>query len=101
MKRFVLTPAAKADLDEIWEYIAKDNLASAVRVLDRIEFTIREITKRPAVGHVREELADSRHRFFPVGSYLIVYRFGTKPLQIVRILHASRDVHALLRFVSD
>lgn len=50
----------------------------------------------PGIGHVREDLADKRHRFFPLGSYLIVYRSEAKPLQVVRILHASRDVQQLL-----
>jgi plasmid stabilization system protein ParE len=53
----------------------------------------RKILHRP---RGREDLADRRHRFFPAGSYLIVYRSQTKPLQIVRILHASRDVQMLL-----
>jgi len=34
--------------------------------------------------------------FFLVYSYLIVYRPEAKPLQIVAILHASRDVAAVL-----
>jgi plasmid stabilization system protein ParE len=36
MTRFVLHPEARADLDEIWEFIAADNLDAADRVLDEI-----------------------------------------------------------------
>jgi antitoxin ParD1/3/4/toxin ParE1/3/4 len=64
--------------------------------LNDLEASIRTLARNPGIGHVREDLADRRHRFFPAGSYLIVYRFQTKPLQIVRILHASRDVQKLL-----
>ena len=39
---------------------------------------------------------DKRHRFFLVYSYLIVYRHETKPLQIIRVLHAARDVQSIL-----
>jgi len=35
-------------------------------------------------------------RFFSVYSYLIVYRPETKPLQVVTILHGSRDVAGIL-----
>lgn len=35
--------------------------------------------------------------FFPVYSYLIVYRPNTKPLQVVSILHGRRDVEQILR----
>ena len=101
MKRFVLTPFARRDLEEIWRYIAKDSVKAATRVLDHLESTIGRLAKNPGIGHVREDLADRRHRFFSVGSYSIVYRAQTKPLQVIRILHASRDVQALLEIESD
>lgn len=96
MKRFVLTRIAQHDLEEIWEYVANNSVKAATRVLNDLEASIRTLARNPGIGHVREDLADRRHRFFPAGSYLIVYRFQTKPLQIVRILHASRDVQKLL-----
>jgi antitoxin ParD1/3/4/toxin ParE1/3/4 len=98
MTRFVLTPLARRDLEELWDYLALDNRQAAKRVLDRIEATIRVLAKTPGMGHLREDLADRRHRFFLVYSYLIVYRPETRPLQIIRVLHASRDVRALLGF---
>ena len=36
MSGFVLHPEALADLDEIWEFIAADNLDAADRVLSEI-----------------------------------------------------------------
>ena len=50
----------------------------------------------PGIGHLRVDLADRRHRFFLVYSYLIVYRSQTKPLQVIRVLHAARDVQEIL-----
>jgi len=50
---------------------------------------------------MREELADRRHRFFLVHSYLIVYRFETKPLQVLRVLHAARDVQSILGLTAE
>jgi plasmid stabilization system protein ParE len=32
MKRFILTPRARQDIDDIWDYIANDNIESADRV---------------------------------------------------------------------
>lgn len=100
MKRFVLTPLARGDLEEIWEYVANDSVRAATQLLNDLEASIRALAKNPGIGHLREDLADRRHRFFPVGSHLIVYRSQTKPLQIIRILHASRDVQALLEIES-
>jgi len=96
MKPFLLTPRAEQDLNEIWEYIAEESVAAANRVLTALEKTIGRLAKNPGIGHFREELADRRHRFFPVYSYLIIYRFETKPLQVIRVLHAARDVQTIL-----
>ena len=101
MKRYVLTPSARRDVNDIWNYIASDNLEAADRVLDALESAMVKLAKNPGVGHWREELADKRHRFFPVYSYLIVYRDAPKPLQIVRVLHAARDVQSILGLTPD
>jgi toxin ParE1/3/4 len=59
------------------------------------------LAKNPGIGHTREELADRRHRFFLVYSYLIVYRFETQPLQVIRVLHAARDVQSILGLTGE
>ncbi len=101
MTPFVLTPLARRDLEEIWDYLAADDRHAAERVLDRIESAIAKLAKTPGMGHLRGDLADRRHRFFLVYSYLIVYRPHTRPLEIVRVLHASRDVRVLLGFPEE
>jgi antitoxin ParD1/3/4/toxin ParE1/3/4 len=101
MKRFILTPRAQQDVNEIWDYIANDNIEAADRVLDALHNAMIKLAKNPGIGHRREELADERHRFLLVYSHLIVYRQGTKPLQIIRVLHAARDVRSILGLPSD
>jgi len=59
------------------------------------------LAKNPRIGHWREELSGKQHRFFLVYSYLIVYRDKTKPLQIIRVLHAARDVQGVLGLTPD
>ena len=56
MKTFVLTALADRDLDQIWEYLAKDNIQTADRVLLAIEKAIHKIAKAPGIGHYRQEL---------------------------------------------
>ncbi len=97
MKRFLLTPAAETQLTDIWDYIASDNPAAATRVLDAFDSAFCMLAESPGVGHYREDLADKRHRFHQVYSYLIVYRWETTLLQIIAVVHASRDVSAVLR----
>jgi toxin ParE1/3/4 len=93
MKRYVLAPEAALDLVQIWRYIKKQ---SSVAVVDRVESAIRDkivfLAGSPGAGHWRRNLTDEPLKFFPVYSYLIVYRPDTKPLQVVSILHGRRDV---------
>ena len=51
----------------------------------------------PGGGHWRRDLTGAQVRFFSVYSYLVVYRPETKPLQIVAILHARRNLAKLLK----
>jgi plasmid stabilization system protein ParE len=64
MKRFIVTPRARQDLSDIWDYIAGDNVQAADRVLDALESALLKLAKNPGIGHWREELTDKRHRFF-------------------------------------
>ena len=41
MSGYILHPKAYIDLDDIWEFIAEDNLAAADRVREEIYETIR------------------------------------------------------------
>jgi len=68
---------------------------------DHVESVIREkmafLAANPGAGHWRKNLTKSPVKFFPVYSYLIVYRPDTKPLQIVSLLHGRRDVEKILK----
>jgi toxin ParE1/3/4 len=65
-RRFILTPQARADLVEIWNYIAADNPENADRVIERLYATFTRLAETPGMGHHREDLADARHRFWTV-----------------------------------
>lgn len=96
--RYVLAPEAALDLAQIWRYIKKQ---SGVSVADRVESVIREkvvfLARTPGAGHWNENLTDEPVKFFPVYSYLIVYRPETRPLQVVSILHGHRNVERILK----
>jgi toxin ParE1/3/4 len=96
--RYVLAPEAALDLVQIWRYIKKQ---SSVAVADRVEAAIRDkivfLAGSPGTGHWRKNLTDEPLKFFPVYSYLIIYRPDTKPLQVVSILHGRRDVEQILK----
>ena len=95
-RRYEVTPAAKTDLTHINDYLRDQSIRAAIRVRRKLRDAMRMLAAHPTIGHVREDLADEPVRFWPVYSYLIIYRPETKPLQILRVLHASRDIRKLL-----
>ena len=96
-RRFILAPEAVGDLAQIWRHLKKE---SSRETADRVESVIRGkfsyLADFPHAGHLRSDLTNAPVRFLSVYSYLIVYRPETKPLQVVGILHASRNVEAIL-----
>ena len=47
MKRFILTPRARQDINDIWDYIANDNIEAADRVLDALDNAMIKLAKNP------------------------------------------------------
>ena len=104
MSLYVLHPEAYADLDEIWEFIAQNNLEAADRVRDDIRDTIRELVPFPHQGHRRADLTSRPVRFQTVRNYLIAYAPDEKPLLVLAILHGRRSprlMAAILRGRED
>ncbi|HBL30449.1 MAG TPA: type II toxin-antitoxin system RelE/ParE family toxin [Acidobacteria bacterium] len=96
MSRFVLTSAAREDLEELVAYIAKDSPTAARRVARELRNSMRKLARLPEMGHRRSDLCDEPLRFWQVYSFLVIYLPETKPLQILRVLRAARDVRAIL-----
>jgi len=46
----------------------------------------------PQLGHAREELGDDRARVVTVTGLLVIYDPTLKPLTILRVVHAARDL---------
>ncbi len=98
MNGSVFSPAARADLLEIVDYIAMRSPAAAERLRDRFLAAVELLARRPALGHVRSDLVrpDVNVRFWPVGRYLIIYRAASRGIEVVRILSGYRDIAATL-----
>ena len=88
MKGFVLTPRAKQDVNDIWDYIADDSIEAADRVLDALETTMVKLAKNPGIGHWREKLTDKRHRFF-LGLF-VLDRLSARNQAVADHPHSSR-----------
>ncbi len=90
--RFLVTEAAQADLDGIQAYLQSESPRGAGIVGEAIWAALERLAEYPRIGHARPDLTDRPVLFWPVFSYLIVYNPDVRPIQVVRVLHASRDV---------
>lgn len=89
-------------MDSIVVYIAKDNMEAAERFFDAVEETCALLAEMPQIGSFRifdkEDLKEIR--IIPVKQfekYLVFYRESIKGIEIIRIVHGTRDLPGLFR----
>ena len=88
------TVRAEQDLEEIWFYIALDNIVAADNLLDDINSSCQLLAMQPQAGRLRPELAPEL-RSFPVGRYVVFYQPQDDGIEVVRVLHSARDIESI------
>lgn len=88
--------AARADLLDIWLYIARDDVTAADNQLGRLEEAVTRLRDFPDIGHQRED-AGRGLRVLLQDSFLIIYRREPDAgiVSIERIVHGSRNLTAI------
>jgi len=94
MPSIIVRPQAAADLAEIWAYIAEDSSGHADKFLSRVDRELRSLARHPKIGRERPELSKSI-RSFAIGRYVVFYVPQPRGLELVRVLHGSRDLEFL------
>jgi plasmid stabilization system protein ParE len=100
MSSFVVTPRAKADIFDIWAYIADHNQDAADRVEQAIFDACAFLAEAPDRGHFRPDLTPRPLRFWTLSrypNYVIVYRPEKPPLRIVAVMQGKRDIQHILK----
>jgi antitoxin ParD1/3/4 len=101
MITYDLHPQARLDLDEIWEFIRRDNLDAADKVIADILASIDALVPFPKRGHKRPDLTSRPLRFILVSDYLIAYAPQEKPLWIVAVMHGRRSPRLMAAILRD
>jgi antitoxin ParD1/3/4/toxin ParE1/3/4 len=65
-------------------------------VQSKIESAIKTVTKSPGADHKRPDLTSRDILFYNIHSYLVIHRPVQKPLHVLRVLHAARDIKSIL-----
>ncbi|MBL28520.1 MAG: plasmid stabilization protein [Rhodospirillaceae bacterium] len=97
MGRIVRRPAARADLEAIWSYIAADDPERATAFLRALERRTLVLAENPRLGPARFPNFPGL-RCFSAEGYLIIYRPLPEEtgIELVRLIHGARDLEALL-----
>jgi toxin ParE1/3/4 len=91
MKQCLFSPRARKDFDEILDFIGEADPDSALDFVTRLQLMCDQLAQMPGMGRKRDDLAKGL-RCFPVEKYLIFYRIVKSDIEIVRVLHGSRNI---------
>lgn len=91
MTGYEFHPEARTDLDEIFEFIAADNLDAAENLIADILSAVGFLVPFPQQGHRRTDLSSRPLRFTEVRGYLIAYAPDEKPLWVIAVIHGRRS----------
>lgn len=96
MSRFRISTQAAQDIENIWKYVAPNNLKAANKLFDTLRESFPKLAKFPQMGRERSDLAPLL-RSFPLKNYLIFYRPIKEGIEIARILHGSQDIETIFQ----
>jgi toxin ParE1/3/4 len=94
MARVRITVLAQEDLDSIWSFVAKESIASADRVIDRIHGACTTFAAYPDAATPADRF-QSGLRCFAVGSFVVFCKPHDDGLLVVRVLHGARNLDDL------
>ena len=96
------TPTAKRDLDDIFDYIGRENHSpsAAANVLRQIDEKCSSYARQSHMGSTRPDLG-SDVRCFSVGSYVVIYRPVADGILVLTVVHGARDIPVVFRNLFD
>ena len=100
-RRLIIAPEAELELDELVAFIADDSLEAAMRLYAAAESAFQRLLLMPEIGAMREMGTPGLKglRMWPIPDFpnhLIFYRPTNTGVEIVRVLHTSRDIPGIL-----
>ena len=92
----VFTPAARADLEEIFWFIAADNPRRARSYVEEIEQACGNLCDMPELGVKRPDLRPGLYIFPLWRRIAIAYELPDNRVDVLRIFSAGQDYEAII-----
>ena len=90
------TRRAVKDLNEIWNYIRRDDLRAANGLVDDISDSVTALRSFPMIGTPYGSRRRQLYHHF-VRGYAVFYEYDDEMLTVARILHCARDFEKALK----
>jgi toxin ParE1/3/4 len=93
VSRYLLSPAAQADLEQIWDYTHdRWGIDQAEEYLREIQRAIERAAGNPQIGRACDEIR-AGYRKLATGSHTLFYRVTAESvIDVVRVLHQRMDI---------
>jgi plasmid stabilization system protein ParE len=92
--KYRLTEAAHKDIRDIATHIrvSQKSPQNAKLVVARLKERFQQLVAMPLLGLPHPEIQDATARVIHVSGVLVIYDPALKPLTVLRVIHAARDV---------
>jgi toxin ParE1/3/4 len=90
VSRLFWSQNAEADLNDITDYVARDDSEAAIALRDEIERRLAMLRQQPRLGR-RGRVRGTREMVLAGTPYVAVYRVQGGDVVIVRVLHGARQ----------
>jgi addiction module RelE/StbE family toxin len=90
--KLVFDGRALADLEAVYDWIAKDNPSTAKAVVDRMFASIEHLAAHPRMGHAGRDLG-TLEWVVPRLPYIVIYEVhdASDEVVIVAVVHGAQD----------
>jgi toxin ParE1/3/4 len=90
--RFIVSPRARADIDDIWNYTVEQwGERQAEICLRLLQAAVDAVASDPKIGPTCDDVRPG-YRKYRVGSHVLFYRVAANTVVVVRILHQRMDI---------